>query len=156
MNNDRPCTYAICLDTDDQIVYIGYSITGFLSRAQEHFEALNSSINHEFKYVRMRQYLADGHLLYIRPIFFFDDLTMSYNETLTEHEIQCMELALISAYAPELNYQGTLSNYKFDNSKNRTFTCKRWSYGDYKPLLHSADQIKYPLFLMEAIEFNEV
>ena len=98
--------------SDNQLLYIG-STGDFGKRFESHnvgFKSKNDRL-----YVKMRRDKADGRCVKIMPIINVDDLCTE--ASITDRDIQAMELALISIYKPMYNYQGRLAPYKFINRK---------------------------------------
>lgn len=96
---------------DGLLVYIGKTNTTFEKRYKQHLEALNNyepgGWQQEHLYAAMR----------LGKEVKFETLVEA--NSFTNHEIECMEYALITTNKPQYNYQGVVVPYQFTESKRR-------------------------------------
>ena len=61
----------------------------------------------------MREAKKDGLSVYMKPIITLEDLKMEGKKVINNKELECMELALITAYKPIGNIEGRIKPYVF-------------------------------------------
>lgn len=121
---------------NDKLLYVGMTMVGFLNRFSWHQECVTDVGQLSKLYEAIHQLLDEGNDVYMKPILNLDDLSLSYHHVLTSRDVECMELAFISSLKPELNIQGTVTNYSFEE-RPECFVCSRYSQGYEKRVLNS-------------------
>ena len=61
----------------------------------------------------MRETKKDGLSVYMKPIITLEDLKMEGKKVINNKELECMGLALITAYKPIGNIEGRIKRYVF-------------------------------------------
>ena len=95
---------------DDKLVYIGKTTTSFEQRFKEHNKNINDTM---YIHKLMREAKKDGLSVYMKPIITLEDLKMEGKKVINNKELECMELALITAYKPIGNIEGRIKPYVF-------------------------------------------
>ena len=93
---------------DDKIIYIGQTHS-FKQRFQVHNTCFHCS--DKLLYQRMRKEKENGKQVSIKPLINVEELKT--DEKITERDIFAMELALITLYQPDYNYEGKVAPYIF-------------------------------------------
>ena len=94
---------------DEKIVYIGKTETSFQRRFTQHKHHTLSVDSSMPLYNYLRQQMAQGHSINLKPLISIEDLQV--DGKLTSRDIKMMELALIDLYKPICNVQGRISPY---------------------------------------------
>lgn len=95
---------------DDKLAYIGKITTSFEQRFKEHNKNINDTM---YIHKLMREAKKDGLSVYMKPIITLEDLKMEGKKVINNKELECMELALITAYKPIGNIEGRIKPYVF-------------------------------------------
>lgn len=118
---------------DDELVYVG-STANFFKRAEYHQECITNRIITK-KYTEFRKALAAGKKVVMRPLLDLYECSLSYKTCITRNELECMELAYITAMRPRLNTAGTLTNFSFsENGNDIVYVCRYWTDDWKKPV----------------------
>lgn len=99
---------------DNKLVYIGKTIVDFKVRYKQHLYNLQND-NETYLYKKLRQYKEKGAIIQLKPLIVLEDLQLKNKKEISNTELECMELALIISYQPELNIEGRLQPYTFRN-----------------------------------------
>lgn len=95
---------------DNKIIYIGQTVC-FRKRFINHRSSFNDEKNKTFLYNYMRKSKREGHNIYIRPLVSIEDMNVAHS--ITQRDLEAMELAFITLYKPICNYNGIKEPYKF-------------------------------------------
>lgn len=98
---------------DDCLVYIGSTFKFFKSRFQSHKAKVKGDVDLQNIHKQIKIALEKNKNVEFKPMVVLEDLSMLHKKTITEKELKCMELALITALKPMYNIEGVLKPYSF-------------------------------------------
>lgn len=117
--DDKTGIYGIYID--NQLIYIGKTITSFKIRFKQHFNNIQDEYNHKERvYDIIRKAKKENKKIELKPILILEDLKLKNKNTINNKELQCMEMALIATLKPIGNIEGVYAPYVFHNNVNKS------------------------------------
>lgn len=111
---DKTGIYGIYID--DKLIYIGKTTVSFKDRFKTHKRNMDNNNDSMYIYKLLKDAKNNKHSIQMRPIIILENLQMIHKKHINSKELNCMELALITAYNPIGNIEGRLKPYTFRNN----------------------------------------
>lgn len=97
---------------DDLLVYIGSTKKSFQYRFTAHKNAVYGEAT-QYIHKQIKIALEMNKKIEFKPLIVIEDLSIKYDRKISEDELKCMELALISVLQPIYNIEGVLQPFSF-------------------------------------------
>ena len=112
----RECTGIYGIYVDDNLVYIGKTTQTFEKRFLQHKRLMDFPDDSETQYDMYYELAAErakGSCIQLRPLIIAEYVPYDSLYTLTNRDLESMELALIWCYRPRYNICGIKKPYKY-------------------------------------------
>lgn len=99
---------------NEELIYVGKTRVSFESRFESHMKKFNSKNNKsQLKlYNRIRQAKRAGLRVELRPLIQLDKVKWN-KELISKHDLEMMEITVITMLKPECNWEGVDGEYLF-------------------------------------------